>query len=220
MNIFEDIQIKSKTKRIKGELIMVKKLNRVSVAKFEKAVNKDTVITVPLENVENVNIEITKSISLQDMIEFVENVAESCVDMESGEYTPQVRDFAIKRELLTKYANFTMPNNIEKQYEFIYGSDVVDTVVKNINQLQFQEIISSIDRKIKFMLDCVTSISAANTVKLIDKLDSIAEQNTAMFDSLQNEDIVNVFSSINAIANMDEEKLAKAVKEIQSSDKD
>lgn len=199
---------------------MVKKVNRISVAKFEKAVSKDNVVFIPLDGVEDVNIEIIKSISLQNMIEFVENVAESCVDMESGEYTPQVRDFAIKRELLTKYANFTMPNNIEKQYEFIYGSNVVDVVLQNINQLQFQEIVSSIDRKVKFMLDCVTSISASNTVKLLNKLDSIAEQNTAMFDSLQGEDIASVFSNINAIANMDEEKLARAVKEIQSSDKE
>ena len=199
---------------------MVKKVNRISVTKFEKVVSKDNVVFIPLDGVEDINIEITKSISLQNMIEFVENVAESCVDMESGEYTPQVRDFAIKRELLTKYANFTMPNNIEKQYEFIYGSNVVDVVLQNINQLQFQEIVSSIDRKVKFMLDCVTSISASNTVKLLNKLDSIAEQNTAMFDSLQGEDIASVFSNINAIANMDEEKLARAVKEIQSSDKE
>lgn len=199
---------------------MVKKVNRISVTKFEKVVSKDNVVVIPLDGVEDTNIEITKSISLQNMIEFVENVAESCVDMESGEFTPQVRDFAIKRELLTKYANFTMPNNIEKQYDFIYGSSVVDIVIQNINQLQFQEIISSIDRKIKFMLDCVTSISASNTVKLLNKLDSIAEQNTAMFDSLQGEDISTVFSNINTIANMDEEKLARAVKEIQSSDKE
>lgn len=199
---------------------MVKKVNRISVAKFEKAVSKDNVVFIPLDGVEDVDIEVTKTISLQSMIEFVENVAESCVDMDSGEYTPQVRDFAIKRELLTKYANFTMPNNIEKQYEFIYGSNVVDVVLQNINQLQFQEIVSSIDRKVKFMLDCVTSISASNTVKLLNKLDSIAEQNTAMFDSLQGEDIASVFSNINAIANMDEEKLARAVKEIQSSDKE
>ena len=95
------------------------KTNHISVTKFEKAVNKDVVVTVPLEGVEDTDIEITKTISLPSMIEFVENVAESCVDMESGEYTPQVRDFAIKKELLTKYANFTMPTNIEKQYEFI-----------------------------------------------------------------------------------------------------
>lgn len=199
---------------------MVKKVNRISVAKFEKVVSKDTVVAVPLDGIEDTNIEITKSISLHDMLEFVENVAESCVDMDTGEYTPQVRDFAIKRELLTKYANFTMPNNIEKQYEFIYGSNVVNTVIQNINQLQFQEIVASIDQKIKFMLDCVTSISASNTIKLLDKLDSITEQNATMFDSLKGEDIASVFSNINTIANMNEENLAKAVKEIQSSNKE
>ena len=196
---------------------MVKKINRISVAKFEKAVNKDTVIVVPLDGVDGVNIEIIKSISLQSMIEFVENVAESCVDMESGEYTPQVKDFAIKRELLTKYANFTMPTNIEKQYEFIYGTDVVNTVIQNINQLQFQEIIISIDKKIQFMLDCVTSISASNTVKLVNKLDSVTEQNAALFDSINGDDITNVLANINTIANMDEEKLARAVKKTQES---
>lgn len=197
---------------------MVKKVNRISVTKFEKAVNKDNIVVVPLDGVEDTNIDILKSISLQNMIEFVENVAESCVDMESGEYTPQVRDFAIKRELLTKYANFTMPNNIEKQYDFIYGSNVVDIVLQNINQLQFQEIISSIDRKIKFMLDCITSIAASNTVKLLDKLESVADQNLSMFDSLSGDDLAGVFKDISRIANMDEETIARAVHKTKVED--
>jgi len=198
---------------------MVKKVNRISVAKFEKVISKDNIVTIPLDGVEDVNIEITKSISLQNMIEFVENVAESCVDMESGEYTPQVRDFAIKRELLTKYANFTMPNNIEKQYEFIYGSNVVDVVIQNINQLQFQEIISSIDRKIKFMLDCITSISASNTTKLLTQLETIVEQGSAMFGAFGEQGIVDTIKDISSIAKLDETKLAKAVHTLSKENK-
>ncbi|MGN1154788.1 MAG: hypothetical protein ACI4TK_01280 [Agathobacter sp.] len=197
---------------------MSKTNKRISVAKFEKILNKDNIVYIPLEGLEDVSIEVTKTISLRDVVEFVENVAESCVDLESGEYTPQVRDFAIKKELLTRYANFTMPQNIGKQYEFIYNSNIVDTVIQNINQLQFQEIVASIDRKIKFMLDCITSIAASNTVKLLDKLETVAEQNSSMFDSLGGDDLAGVFKDISTIANMNEESIARAVHKTKMED--
>ena len=199
---------------------MKKKTNRISVIKFEKTVDKDNIVVVPLDGVEDANIEITKTIPLKDMIEFVEVVAESCVDMNDGEYTPQAKDFAIKREVLTKYANFTMPTNIEKQYEFIYGSYVYDIVMEHINFEQFREILNSIDEKIKYMLDCITSISASNTAKLLGKLDTISEQSSAMFDSIKGEDIAAAFKNIDTIANMDEAKIAHAVKEFESVDKE
>lgn len=199
---------------------MTRKINKISVAKLEKAVDMNNIITIPLDGVDGVNIEITNSIPLKSMIEFVENVANSCVDIETGEYTPQVKDFCIKREVLTKYANFTMPNNIEKQYEFIYRTNAFAAVIQNINQTQYREILSSIDEKIKFMLDCITSIAASNTVKVLDKLETVVEQNSAMFDSVSGDDIAGVFSNINAIAHMDEEKLAMAVKELNKKDEE
>lgn len=199
---------------------MSKKTNRISVIKFEKATDKDNTLSIPLDGIEGVNIEITKTLSLKDMIEFVEVVAESCVSMESGEYTPQIKDFAIKREVLTRYANFTMPSNIEKQYEFIYYSAAFDTVYRHINQAQYQEILASIDEKIKYMLSCITSVSAQSTAKLLGRLDAIAEQGSAMFESLQGEDIGNMLKNIDKIAGMDETKIARAVKEFESVDKE
>lgn len=199
---------------------MSKKTNRISVIKFEKAADKDNTLSIPLDGVEGVTIEITKTLSLKDMIEFVEVVAESCVSMESGEYTPQIKDFAIKREVLTRYANFTMPSNIEKQYEFIYYSAAFDTVYRHINQAQYQEILASIDEKIKYMLSCITSVSAQSTAKLLGRLDAIAEQGSAMFESLQGEDIGNILKNIDKIAGMDETKIARAVKEFESADKE
>lgn len=190
---------------------MGKKTNRISVTKFEKMLNKENVISIPIDGVEDTVIEITKTLPLQDVVEFVEIVAESCVDLSTGDYMPQVLDFVIKKELLTRYANFTMPHNAKKQYELIYGTNVVDLILPYINQAQFQEIRASIDRKIKFMLDCVCSIATSNITQMINKLDSMVEQNNAVFDSINEDDINNMLSNLNAIANMDESKIVESI---------
>lgn len=178
---------------------MKKKANRISVSQFEKIVKKNEIVKVPFEEGSDTNIEIIPTLPLDDMIEFVEVVVESCIDSESGDYTPQVFDFVVKREILTKYANFNMPQNVAKQYEFIYCSNVIDTVLMHINQLQFREIVTSIEKKIKFMLDNVNITAAHDLATLTNQMTALIQQSDSMI------------KSVSSLSELDEEALAKAV---------
>lgn len=191
---------------------------RISVTKFEKALDKNNTTTIPLNGVEDTFIEIKKTISLQSMVEFVEVAALSCIDTETGEYIPQVLDFAIKREVLTRYANFTMPQKAEKQYELIYGTDVVPAVVNNINQVQFQEIVTSIHRKVQFLLDSITSAATVGVNQLVARLDNMAEENKAIFDAVNGEDVAKMIENFDKVANMNEAQIVEALKKAEAED--
>ena len=192
---------------------MSKRNNKIAVRKFAEVVDTNNVVEIPLMNVEGVNIEIKKTISFQDMIAFVESVVELCIDKESGEYIPQIRDFAIKRELLTKYANFTLPQSVEKAYEYIYNSEVVNLVLSHINQVQFSEIVSSVDSKIRYTLDNVNSAAISSVTSLIAKLDSAVDESSAMFDGIEHDDVINMMKNMDVIASKDEYDLARGVKQ-------
>ena len=192
---------------------MSKRNNKIAVRKFAEVVDTNNVVEIPLMNVEGVNIEIKKTISFQDMIAFVESVVELCIDKESGEYIPQIRDFAIKRELLTKYANFTLPQSVEKAYEYIYNSEVVNLVLSHINQVQFSEIVSSVDSKIRYTLDNVNSAAISSVTSLIAKLDSAVDESSAMFDGIEHDDVINMMKNMDVIASKDEYDLARGVRQ-------
>ena len=99
---------------------MAKDIERVSINKFEQAVNVDNITTEILLDTQDVEIQIKKTIGLPEMMLFVQEVVEACIDGESGEYLPEAYDFAIRSAVLTHYANFAMPANLEKQYWLVY----------------------------------------------------------------------------------------------------
>ena len=192
---------------------MSKERKRISITKLEKATGNDNIVKIPLEGFDGVDIEIIKTISLKDSLEFVENVVSSCVDEESGEYTPQIKEFAIRKEILTKYANFTMPSDIEKQYRLVYANNFAEQVVSHINTEQLGDILKSISKKIEHLLNCIVGTATSNTLKLIEKIDAMSEQSSALFGAIKNVDVHNLFANIDSIANMNEEKVAQAIHE-------
>ena len=119
---------------------------KISINTFDK-IMKDTY--APTETVawHGVDITIKKTLSLQEMMEFVEAVVQLCFETESGKYIPEIRDFAIKLNTLTKYANFTMPHNITHQYQLIYCTDAFEKVLMNVNPQQFNEMCAAVDRR-------------------------------------------------------------------------
>lgn len=197
---------------------MSKKNNKIAVRKFAEIVNVDNIVTIPLEGVEGVDIEIKRTISFQEMLDFVESVAALCVNIETSQYYPHLRDFGIKMELLTRYANFTLPQSIDKKYEYIYNSNAVALVLANINETQFTEIVSSIDSKIRFALEEMNSAATKSVTSLISKLDVAVDESAAMFEGIDHDEVMKMIDNIDIIASKDEVELAKGVKQAISED--
>lgn len=194
---------------------MAKKEKKVTIGEFKNVMkeNFENIITIDWHGVE---VQVKKTISLVEMMGFVNEVVESCFDDE-GDYMPEIMDFAIKSNVLTRYANFTMPDNLEARYTMIYVSDAIHAVYSLIDADQINEILSAIDRKINFL--CSGDIAyARNQLKsIIVKFDEMQDQFGEIFDGLSAEDLSNMFraTSNNSI---DEVALVKAFMEQKTAD--
>ena len=68
---------------------MSKKSNRISINKLESIVQNNTV-TVPMDGNPDIEIIIRRILPLQEVLQFVEDVVSSCIDVETGQYIPEI----------------------------------------------------------------------------------------------------------------------------------
>ena len=189
---------------------MAKKMARISINKWEKALDNN-VTEIPLYGVDGVTISIRYSISLMEMLQFVDDVVESCVNGETGEYLPEIKDFAIDKGVLSVYANFSMPDDVAKQYELIYNTEALEQVRRNINIEQLNSIVRAIDKKIDHKLAMMQSTAAMQTNEVVSRLNDLADQLEKSVSGMTSKDIQKFVSSIGNMHGIDEAKLARAV---------
>lgn len=130
---------------------MAKKEARISINALETVV-KERFQNVVTERWFDFDVTIKCVLPLQDALQFVKDVVESCF-LEDGTYVPEVKDFAIRSGVLTSFANFTLPTNIKKRYELVYCSDAYNFVISHINGEYFRVLMSAIDEKLDHVLD-------------------------------------------------------------------
>ena len=95
---------------------------------------------------------IKKRLTFEDMFQFVETAASLCFDEDTGEYFPQLREFVIKCEILTRYASITLPDNLDEKYSFVYGNRLVKRVLRRIDRTQLHEITEAVYSRIIFLM--------------------------------------------------------------------
>lgn len=199
---------------------MSKEIKKVSINKFESALNKENVITDTLLGTDDVTIQIKKTIPLQEMLLFVQEVVEACVDNENGEYIPEAYDFAIRVATLTHYANLSMPTNLEKQYWLVYNTKAFEQVLTHINTRQFDDIIRAIDKKIKFMLDVISSSAVIKINDVVSKFNDIAETSEKVFAGVDTEDMMKIIQGMSKLGEIEQENVVKTILDAQKSGED
>ena len=194
---------------------MAKKEVRIPVNKLE-SIRKDKKITVPLKGAEGVEIQIRRTLPLNEMLEFVAEVVASCIDKEDGSYVPEVMQFSISTSVLTRYANFRLPTDISKQYDLVYNTDAVEQVLKHINQEQYEQIVFAIENRIEHELAMIHASTAAKVNELLERFNTVIEQSESMFDGLNDVDLTSLLSNLATVKDVDEEKLVGAVLKAQN----
>lgn len=187
---------KTETKTVakKTTKTAAKKQPKISVNAFEKVVKNNTNTTTIRWN--DIEVVVTPSLSLREMMAFVNNVVTLCFVGEDNQYTPEVKDFAVKANVLEKYANFTLPKSIEKQYDFIYNTDAFESVLMAVNPHQFQEMMVAIDKK----LDYIASSSVADAERringILSSVEGLGSQIESVFSGIDSETMTSIAKAI------------------------
>ena len=188
-----------------------KKIQKISVNAMDEIMKRfNTVETVEWNGLQVV---IKKNLSLEEMMTFANSVVKSCFDQASGAYMPEVKDFAIRANVLDMYTNFTLPKDLGKQYDMVVQSGAVEMVLNYINYVQFNELVKAIDSKLQNTAD-------ANIQAFITKLDNVTtafsdmqSKMEQMFSGVDSEDIGKLMGAI-AAGNYSEEGLVKSYLEL------
>lgn len=192
-----------------------KKIQKISVNAMDEIMKRfDTVETIEWNGLQVV---IKKNLSLEEMMTFANSVVKSCFDQASGAYMPEVKDFAIRANVLDMYTNFTLPKDLSKQYDMVIWSGAVEMVLNYINYAQFNELVKAIDSKLQNTAD-------ANIQAFITKLDNVTTafsdmqtEMEKMFSGVDTEDIGKLVGAI-ANGNNTEEGIVKSYLELVKKD--
>lgn len=195
---------------------MADKEKKISIASFDKVL-KEQAVPDTTEHWFGNEVVIKHTISIAQMLAFVDNVVSSCFHDEG--YMPEVKDLLIKSNLLTRYANFTLPENLEHRYTLIYNTDAVAMVSKHISSAQFDEILRAIDEKIDYI--CNTNITAIEKQmqQLAASFEDVSKKMAEMFASVAPDDISKLTSAL-AGGQFSEERLVEAYMNRMKGDAD
>jgi len=192
------------------------KVKRISINQLEvqaKEMHKDDAVI----DWNGIEVTVKYRLSLKEMLGFVDSVVQSCFMEGSGTYLPEIKNFAIRANVLDTYANFTLPKNIETQYTLICDTDAYDVVVQNIDPEQFADILEAIDSKVEMTARANIERLNYQMGVLYDKFEALEDQIGNLFSSVTPDEVKKIAEAVSN-GNLDEDKIVQAYIETQKED--
>lgn len=190
------------------------KIKMISADEFEKTVN-DTYEPTATAEWNGLKIVVKRHLSLAEATKFVDACVNACFDSDTAVYAPEMKDAAVDSSIVAFYTNITLPESIEKQYELIYHSAILDSIKPYIDQNQLNSIICAIDKKAEYLVRVNTERVNRQISDLQNAAENIQNQLSDMFNDINIDDVKNVIGSLSE-KGLDEEKLVKAYLENKS----
>lgn len=186
---------------------MSNKIKKISINALEKSIGDiNQYVTTEWHGLE---IIIKKRLTLKEMMLFVDSVVKVCFTSDDNTYMPEIKDFAIRSNILEMYSNLTLPLDIAKKYNIIYDCDLVEIILENINRVQFGKMIEAIDEKIEHLANSNIKAITTQMNELYSSLAGMENKMKEIFGVLDKKDIDALLSAITN-NKLDESKLMAA----------
>lgn len=165
----------------------------------------------------DVDVDVRYTISINEALEFSNSVVNLCYADKDSAYSPEIKDFAIRANLVSRYTNIELPESIEDKYMFLYTTDVFDVIRREVNPRQLRSIIYGIDERIEYMNNTIMSGVYKEFMSIVSDMEKLSGIMNDMFGGIDKDTLGAVASSL-ADGNFDETKFAGEVfKLIQDS---
>lgn len=195
---------------------MAKSEKKVSIALFDR-IAKEHFQNESVIRWHEAEVRVKRTLPLTEMLAFVEDVISSCFHDGLG-FMPEVKDFAIKSNILTRYANFSVPDNLEHRYQMVYGTDAVDAVCVAIDTTQLQEIVNSINSKIRFLCGSKATLIQERINAVLETMEKMSSNTKDIFDGLTQDDMKALMGAISE-GGLDENKIVEAYMERKKAER-
>lgn len=190
---------------------MAKKIKRVSISALDEVVKQ---VYQPLKVVEWNGIEVTikPTLSLQEMLRFADSVSKSCFDIVTGAYLPEVKNFAIRCNVMDTYANFSLPENNEHKYILAMCSGAFEMIMEHINMAQFHELMNAINEKVDNRASANVQMMTMKFDEVVSAFEDLQEKVGSLFDNITADDMKKLTEAM-ASNNFTDAGLVKAYME-------
>ena len=181
---------------------MSKKKNKISVNTLEKYCDQLNLspqeIQMPYGDGETLSFTVKPLLSMDESIRFIEDVVRECIMADDMLIIPLARDFIVKRNLMTYYANFTMPESQSKTYDFVMAATGIIAVIIDLEQ--FNMIRQSIDERIAFEERKMIAEQQSNVRQITENVSEFVSKMSGLFDGVDAEQMGNFVTSMGKMA--------------------
>lgn len=182
-----------------------KKTNKVSVATIEKVMKERFTEEPKTFDWYGVEIEYKENIPMEYAVTFVNNVVDTCFDKD-GNYIPEFKDFLIRSFTVQMYSNVRLPQDLKKQYDILYNSDLYNVLIQHVDIVQYDTLLMAIDEKLEYRRNADVMTMRMTLNNLIAQFQNFGEQ----LNQVEIEDVRNIAEAINGV-DLDEEKFVDAI---------
>jgi len=147
-------------------------------------------------------------LGLTETIGFVDSVATTVVDTESGDYHPELFDFAFDAMLLMYYTNIALPEDSGEQFALVCQTDLCFEVRKHLDIEQLDSLRAVAKLKVAYLLRCAENTLASKMADLLASFAQLQEMTQDVFANIGGADLK---AMVDNLSGMDEAILAKAV---------
>ena len=184
---------------------MPKKKNRISVNTLEKYCSQLNLvpqeIQMPYGDGEALSFTVKPLLTMDESIRFIEDVVRECIMADDMLIIPLARNFIVKKNLMTYYANFTMPESQSKTYDFVMASSGIITVIlDNIDLDQFNMLCQSIDERIAFEERKMIAEQEHNVRQITENVSEFVSKMSGLFDGVDADQMGNFVTSMGKMA--------------------
>lgn len=154
---------------------------------------------------------IKHSLSFHEMLKFVDSVVKSCFLQDTGDFTPEIKEFAIRSNLVDMYTNVSLPDPLEHQYQLLYQTDIIDTITENIDEEQYFGMIRAINDKLDHLAKARIEMLQKKFDEAVTAVNGIVESMSGLVDGLEAGDLKKFVDAINEKGFVDEEKIVHLI---------
>jgi len=147
-------------------------------------------------------------LGLAETIGFVDSVASTVVDGDTGDYRPELFEFAFGTMLLMYYTNIELPEDTSEQFKLVCHTDICFEIKKVIDTEQLDSLYAAAELKIAHLVRCAEVALASKMEELLNSFAQLQEMTQDVFSNIGGADLKAL---VDHFAGMDEAKLAKAV---------
>lgn len=162
-------------------------------------------------------IYVKQFLAFEDMMAFVDGVSSGCFAKSDGSYMPEARDFLFRCHIVDNYTNIELPDAIEEKNRLLYGTNIIEVIIRNIDRGQFQAIIDAIEKNVAYAVDMNVKQFNDNVEKIYGEITKLYEQLTSVFEGIDKDTMTAIAQAV-AGTTFDEKKLVDAVIEARNAD--